>query len=182
MKEASKLEREHPFLTSTEEDDAGYWTEVNAVSAAPAAAAEAPSAGGQGAYELSKLIADVAALADAVAQATSDVPGKRRDNQTRSMRCYNCHELGHMSWECPQEDSRNTRSFRQSNPRPVPFHIVCYNCGGKGHYAAGCTKSKSATAPRPQNTGRRLPERRGDRSAGSGVQPQRPMQGNGPRA
>lgn len=182
VKEASKLEREHPFLTSTEEDDAGYRTEVNAVSAAPAAAMAAPPAGGQGAYEWSKLMADVAALTDAVAQAASDAPGKHRDNQTRSMRCYNCHELGHMSWECPQEDSRNTRSFRQSNPRPVPFHIVCYNCGGKGHYAAGCTKPKSATAPRPQATGRRLPERRGDRSTGSGAQPQRQMQGNGPRA
>lgn len=185
VREASKLEREHPFLTSSEEADGGaYYGELNAVGARqvsneeraqPAAVAAPPN------VDWSKLAADVAALTEAV-QTDGDRPGKERNNQARAMICYNCHELGHMAWQCNKADSRQTRNYVQNGPRAVPFSVVCYNCNKNGHYASKCPEPRNGAAARPQGKGGQVPGGRPAERSNTQGQPRARMQGNGPRA
>lgn len=177
IKEASKLEREHPLLDLDYHDYPAH-APVNVMEAAPtqvsAAVATPPT------FVWSELTASVAALTEAAKRI--DGPGKDRDNKNRSLRCYNCHELGHMAWECPQADSPETQAYRRANPKPTQFQPVCYACNEPGHYANKCpnrANNGAGTAP-AQAQQRRGGERR-ESSAANGQQRKR-MQGNGPRA
>lgn len=184
VREASKLEREHPFLTSLENDNRDDYVEVNAVAARPAAGdaqSVTTTTGKATTVDWNQLALNVAALTTAV-QAGGDRPGKERNNETRALICYNCHELGHYSWQCPKEDSGNTRNFRAARPQRAPFDAVCYGCNQKGHFAATCpTLRRLAEAKQ-----RAPPATQARRQAGVETKRGGPVQGsrsgNGPRA
>ena len=159
VKEASTLEREHPLLGTAYADDYEKRAEVNAMGQGidESVTTPAPPPCPVPTFDWGEFASNVSSLAEA-AKAVEG-PGKEHNNRMRSLRCYNCHELGHMSWESKQPDSRNTQAYRQAHPAPKQFAAVCYVCNKPGHYASSCPDRPSmrgggrGSAAAPQRSG-----------------------------
>ena len=54
--------------------------------------------------------------------------------------CYNCHEIGHISRNCPKNEGRQGQGqgYRGNRNRGTQG-VRCYNCQGYGHFARDCT-------------------------------------------
>ena len=115
----------------------------------------------------------ISSLTQAVQQQHQEAKGREHDNSSRSRRCYNCHELGHLSYECQQAPTASTMEYRKQRHRPA-FSATCYACNQVGHYANLCP----ARAQAGGNGQSRRPAGRAD----AGAQPRNGAAGNAKRA
>ena len=146
---ASRLEREHPSLSTDEDLDYKGAVSVNVMEAENArqsseavpAAAVAQDSGPNTSVE--RLTLEMAALANAVrGMQQGGQSGREQNNAARSMRCYNCHEIGHLSWNCTQPHTDQTKQARARFEQKM-FNADCYSCNQKGHYSPDCPQRKA---------------------------------------
>ena len=145
---ASRLEREHPSLSTDEDLDYKGAASVNVMEAGstrqsneavPAAVADQEQASNT---SVERLTLEMAALANAMrGMQQGSQSGREQNNAARSRRCYNCHEIGHLSWDCTQPHTDQTKQARARFEQKM-FNAVCYSCNQKGHYSPDCPQRK----------------------------------------
>ncbi|CAK9297658.1 unnamed protein product [Gordionus sp. m RMFG-2023] len=73
------------------------------------------------------------------ATSTTHAPVKRAQSFNKSSggsTCYNCNEVGHMSFECPQKKKQGGGGGARSG-------MTCYNCNKEGHISKDCPSKSS---------------------------------------
>lgn len=142
VRAAGVLEREHPGLKEDETSKQQYRT-LNAIDqGAPplpmpmeaAAAAPPPPT----TYQFGELAAIVEAIAGALRPPAGEISGREHNNSTRSKQCYNCHELGHLSWDCPKAPTERTHEYRAKRNNMPRYSPTCFKCNETGHYSNAC--------------------------------------------
>ena len=158
VKAAGQLEREHPALGASQPaDNYPSYKEVNAMDSG-AAAEKAGSSTHQApeeqptTYQFEEFIAAVSALTDVVQASAEEKKGREHNNSDRAKRCYNCHEVGHLSWQCPHKASAETQQYRARLSAGPRFTPTCYSCNQTGHYSNACPE-KAARRGAPRNAG-----------------------------
>lgn len=151
VKAAGMLEREHPGLKG----DDNYTTHspnFNAIRDSqpePASAVERDTYyTPQRTYQFEELAAIVEAMTSALKKPEDERAGREHNNSTRSKQCYNCHELGHLSWDCPSAPTTQTREYRSKRGNMPRYSPTCFKCNEVGHYSNACPNSAAAAEGR----------------------------------
>ena len=181
VKAAGQLEREHPALKMDHPQDkhSGY-PALNSIEAKSNARGEDTPLNEEGqqqtakTYQFDEFINAVSALTDVVQASTEEKQGREHINSDRARRCYNCHELGHLSWQCPTRPSEQTQQYRARRSTMPRFSPTCYRCNKVGHYSNACPEASQQRREPPRQVDRRQSEQRGQRGfrgAKQGVPP-----------
>ena len=157
VKAAGALEREHPALKTTHPHESR--TEYPGVSAMEEETKPTESATSESettphesnrTYQFDDFMAAVSALTDVVQASTEEQRGRDHNNSSRSKQCYNCHELGHLSWQCPSKPSQATQQWRSRRLAMPQFTATCYRCNQVGHYSNNCPETEEKRKGMPQ--------------------------------
>ena len=157
VKAAGALEREHPALKTTHPYETR--NEYPGVSAMEESTKPTPSTTTESdtnpqepsrTYQFDEFMAAVSALTDVVQASTEEQRGRDHNNSSRSKQCYNCHELGHLSWQCPSKPSQATQQWRSRKLAMPQFTPTCYRCNQVGHYSNNCPEAEGKGKGMPQ--------------------------------
>ena len=158
VKAAGQLEREHPALKTADQGD--YHTNDAVVSSivagAPASGSEEEKTEDRAqhtprTYQFEEFVSAVSALTDVVHATVDEKQGREHNNSDRARRCYNCHEVGHLSWQCPVKPSDQTMQFRARRNAMPRFSPTCYRCNRVGHYSTNCPEAAAGARSQPSN-------------------------------
>lgn len=191
VRAAGALEREHPGLKE-EEDTARSYSSLAAMEekeAPPPLPYEAKVAESNPirTYRFDEVAAIVEAVTSALKPPAGEIGGREHNNSNRSKQCYNCHELGHLSWDCPKAPTAQTQEYRAKRHNMPRYAPTCFKCNQPGHYSNACPQAaagrknnenshrerRSNSAPQgARNNNNRGPARpfthRSDRQSGNG--------------
>jgi len=69
---------------------------------------------------------------------------KNSNSNTESLKCTNCHKLGHIASRCYLKERKEARvnQLLVKNENRENNGDVCYNCQGRGHIARHCRKPR----------------------------------------
>ena len=165
IKATGQLEREHPALKSDKHHDrhSGYDTlnSMEATTTADTTIDTEPQQSTPKTYQFEEFINAVSALTDVVQASVEEKQGRDQLNNDRARRCYNCHEIGHLSWQCPQRPSDQTQQYRARRSTMPRFSPTCYRCNKVGHYSNACPEAAQQSRGVPKRENRRPIEGRG---------------------
>jgi len=145
VKAAGQLEREHPGLQiarrPTQRDRERHT--FNAISTAAPEPTQGTSAAAVPAekahtYQFEDFMAAVSAFTNEAKATAAEGKGREHNNSDRARRCYNCHEIGHLSWQCPRKPSQQTQQWRERRSTLPRYNPTCYRCNKVGHYSNNC--------------------------------------------